>query len=163
MRGELRTELPAGNKTRYLSNFIVMNHLESILPGGVKEFKHMVEKTRLIYQQESAKVWLKKILTKWSMSLGMKPLWENTRGKTGSWLWPGINCVNCTANYKKKKMNKLFIFLIMKGGEGLPVKLPAGYNNFHFNATAFTRLYSKVNLPEKYPFNIARPIPRFVL
>lgn len=65
-----------------IGNCIVMNHLEEYYPGGVKEFRYMVEKNNveiptgicrgLTDEQFDAMI---------NVSLGMKPLWENALGK----------------------------------------------------------------------------------
>ena len=65
-----------------IGNCIVMNHLEEYYPEGVKEFKYMVDKNQI-----EIPVGICKGLTEdqfdamITVSLGMKPLWENALGK----------------------------------------------------------------------------------
>ena len=65
-----------------LGNCIVLNQLEEYYPGGVKVFRHMVEKNKIVLP-----VGICSGLTDdqfdsmMNVSLGMKPLWENALGK----------------------------------------------------------------------------------
>ncbi len=65
-----------------IGNCIVMNHLEEFYPAGVKEFKYMVEKNKIEIPTGICKGLsdddVDKMIT---VSLGMKPLWENALGK----------------------------------------------------------------------------------
>jgi 3-deoxy-alpha-D-manno-octulosonate 8-oxidase len=65
-----------------IGNCIVMNHLEEYYPVGVKEFKHMVERNKIDIPTGICKGLndddFDKMIT---VSLGMKPLWENALGK----------------------------------------------------------------------------------
>lgn len=65
-----------------IGNCIVMNHLGEYYPAGVKEFRHMVEKNGVDIPTGICKGLsdddFEKMMT---VSLGMKPLWENALGK----------------------------------------------------------------------------------
>jgi 3-deoxy-alpha-D-manno-octulosonate 8-oxidase len=65
-----------------IGNCIVMNHLEEYYPAGVKEFKYMVEKNQIEIPQNICKgLTDEQFDTMITISLGMKPLWENALGK----------------------------------------------------------------------------------
>jgi len=65
-----------------IGNCIVMNHLEEYYPAGVAEFKHMVEKNKIVIPQGICKgLTDEQFDTMINVSLGMKPLWENALGK----------------------------------------------------------------------------------
>ncbi|MEO8582283.1 MAG: iron-containing alcohol dehydrogenase family protein [Flavitalea sp.] len=65
-----------------IGNCIVFDKLEEFYPAGVKEFKYMVEKNKVDIPQHITKGLsdndFEKMIT---VSLGMKPLWENALGK----------------------------------------------------------------------------------
>lgn len=64
-----------------IGNCIVMNHLEEYYPAGVEEFKHMVQKNNIDIPtgicKDLSEEDFEKMMT---VSLGMKPLWENALG-----------------------------------------------------------------------------------
>lgn len=65
-----------------IGNCIVMNQLEEYYPGGVKEFKKMVEKNGVEIPTGICKGLSDEQFDKMiNVSLGMKPLWENALGK----------------------------------------------------------------------------------
>jgi 3-deoxy-alpha-D-manno-octulosonate 8-oxidase len=65
-----------------IGNCIVMNHLEEYYPGGVKEFKFMVQKNNIdIPVGICAGLSDQDFNTMIDISLGLKPLWENALGK----------------------------------------------------------------------------------
>ena len=65
-----------------IGNCIVFDKLEKYYPGGVKEFKYMVEKNKIDIPQNITKGLSDADFNKMiDVSLGMKPLWENALGK----------------------------------------------------------------------------------
>ncbi|MEP7110898.1 MAG: iron-containing alcohol dehydrogenase family protein [Ferruginibacter sp.] len=65
-----------------IGNCIVFNNLEEFYPEGVKEFKFMVEKNRVIIPANICANLTDEQFNKMiDVSLGMKPLWENALGK----------------------------------------------------------------------------------
>jgi 3-deoxy-alpha-D-manno-octulosonate 8-oxidase len=65
-----------------IGNCIVFDHLEEFYPEGVREFKQMVEKSRIDIPQGICKgLTDDQFDTMIDVSLGMKPLWENALGK----------------------------------------------------------------------------------
>ena len=65
-----------------IGNCIVFDKLEEFYPGGVKEFKYMVEKNKIDIPQNITKGLSDADFNKMiDVSLGMKPLWENALGK----------------------------------------------------------------------------------
>jgi len=65
-----------------IGNCIVMDHLEEYYPEGVKEFKHMVEKNKIKIPKGICKgLNDEQMETMISVSMGMKPLWENALGR----------------------------------------------------------------------------------
>ena len=64
-----------------IGNCIVMNHLEEYYPEGVKEFKYMVEKNKIVIPTGITKGLSDSDFEKMiNVSMGMKPLWENALG-----------------------------------------------------------------------------------
>jgi 3-deoxy-alpha-D-manno-octulosonate 8-oxidase len=65
-----------------VGNCIVFDKLEEYYPAGVKEFKKMVEKSKIeIPQHITAGLTDAEFETMMDVSLGLKPLWENALGK----------------------------------------------------------------------------------
>jgi 3-deoxy-alpha-D-manno-octulosonate 8-oxidase len=65
-----------------IGNCIVMNHLEDYYPEGVDEFKRMVEKNKIEIPTGICKgLSEEQFQAMMTVSLGMKPLWENALGK----------------------------------------------------------------------------------
>ena len=65
-----------------IGNCIVMNHLEEYYPDGVKEFKLMVKKNKIIIPAGICKgLGEEQFNTMIAVALGMRPLWENALGK----------------------------------------------------------------------------------
>jgi 3-deoxy-alpha-D-manno-octulosonate 8-oxidase len=65
-----------------IGNCIVFDKLEEFYPEGVKEFKRMVEKNKIDIPQNITKgLNDEQFETMITVSLGMKPLWENALGK----------------------------------------------------------------------------------
>ena len=65
-----------------IGNCIVFNHLEEYYPEGVKEFKTMVEKNKIAIPKNICSGLIDDQFDKMiDVSLGMKPLWENSLGK----------------------------------------------------------------------------------
>ncbi len=65
-----------------IGNCIVMNHLEEYYPAGVQEFKQMVAQNNIhIPQGICSNLSDEQFDAMISVSLGMKPLWENALGK----------------------------------------------------------------------------------
>ena len=59
-----------------------MNHLEDYYPEGVDEFKRMVEKNKIEIPTGICKgLSEEQFQAMMTVSLGMKPLWENALGK----------------------------------------------------------------------------------
>jgi 3-deoxy-alpha-D-manno-octulosonate 8-oxidase len=65
-----------------IGNCIVMNHLDEYYPQGVDEFKRMVEKNKIEIPTGICKgLSEEQFQAMMTVSLGMKPLWENALGK----------------------------------------------------------------------------------
>src|SRR4051794_7415012 len=65
-----------------IGNCIVFDKLEEYYPEGVKEFKYMVDKNHIEIPQHITKGLTDEDFDKMiSVSMGMKPLWENALGK----------------------------------------------------------------------------------
>ena len=65
-----------------IGNCIVFDHLEEFYPEGVKEFKYMVEKNQIdIPKNICANLTDDQFDKMITVSMGMKPLWENALGK----------------------------------------------------------------------------------
>jgi len=65
-----------------IGNCIVFNHLEEFYPEGVNEFKYMVEKNQIdIPKNICANLTDDQFEKMITVSMGMKPLWENALGK----------------------------------------------------------------------------------
>ncbi len=65
-----------------IGNCIVFDHLEEFYPEGVKEFKYMVEKNKIdIPKNICANLTDDQFDKMITVSMGMKPLWENALGK----------------------------------------------------------------------------------